>query len=189
MIRRGLSPEERALWAKVRRSVRPLDGGRALDADEREDRDGNPLASEPLVERQPPGQAPPRPGRRSTAVSTPPAPPLAPLEPKARRRLARGAAEPEARLDLHGMWQASAFHALAAFLRQAQARGARTVLVITGKGRDDDPDSGVLRQVVPKWLAEPHFRQLVVGFEGAARRHGGEGAFYVRLRRRRPTGA
>jgi DNA-nicking Smr family endonuclease len=188
MIRRGLSPEERALWAKVRRSVRPLDGGRALDADEREDRDGNPLASEPLVERQPPGQAPARPGRRLVA-STPPAPPLAPLEPKARRRLARGAAEPEARLDLHGMRQASAFHALAAFLRQAQARGARTVLVITGKGREADSESGVLRQVVPKWLAEPQFRQLVVGFEGAARRHGGEGAFYVRLRRRRPKGS
>jgi DNA-nicking Smr family endonuclease len=189
MIRRGLSPEERALWAKVRRTVRPLDGGRAPDADERQDRVGDPLASEPPVERQPPVQASARPPRRPAAISTPPAPPLAPLEPKARRRLARGAAEPEARLDLHGMRQASAFHALAAFLRQAQARGARTVLVITGKGREADSESGVLRQVVPKWLAEPQFRQLVVGFEGAARRHGGEGAFYVRLRRRRPKGS
>ncbi|HEX2255090.1 MAG TPA: Smr/MutS family protein, partial [Afifellaceae bacterium] len=97
----------------------------------------------------------------------------------------RGAAEPEARLDLHGMRQASAFHALVAFLRQAQARGDRTVLVITGKGRAADEESGVLRRAVPMWLAEPQFRQLVVGYESAAQRHGGEGAFYVRLRRRR----
>jgi DNA-nicking Smr family endonuclease len=83
------------------------------------------------------------------------------------------------------MRQSSAFHALAAFLRDAQARGARTVLIITGKGRNIDQDRGILRQSLPRWLAEPRFRDLVVGFEPAARRHGGEGAFYVRLRRRR----
>ena len=185
MSRRGLSAEERALWAKVRRSVRPIGGSRQAEADVHEAPPEPAAPAESSGEPQPaPPARPRRAGRAEPAV-----PPLVPLDPKARRRLARGATEPEARLDLHGMRQASAFHALAAFLRQAQAQGARTVLIITGKGRDMDRDGGVLRQVVPRWLAEPLFRQLVVGYETAARRHGGDGAFYVRLRRRgRPAG-
>jgi DNA-nicking Smr family endonuclease len=50
--------------------------------------------------------------------------------------------------------------------------------VITGK-------SGVLRRQVPHWLALPDFRALLIGFEQAAIRHGGEGALYLRLRRSR----
>ena len=47
--------------------------------------------------------------------------------------------------------------------RDAQARDARLVLVITGKGRGAEP--GVLRRQVPQWLNLPEFRALVVGFE------------------------
>jgi DNA-nicking Smr family endonuclease len=109
------------------------------------------------------------------------------------RRLARGLADVDARIDLHGMRQERAFAALSAFLRHAQARGARVALVITGKGGARDAERGVLRQVVPDWLGRPDFRDLVVGFEEASRRHGGAGALYVRVRQRRearrPAGA
>jgi DNA-nicking Smr family endonuclease len=115
----------------------------------------------------------------------PPLAPLAPLEPRTRRRLARRLAEVDARLDLHGMRQERAYAALATFLRQAQLRGARIVLVVTGKGGADGEGRGVLRQVVPGWLSRPDFRPLVVGFEEAERRHGGAGALYVQVRRRR----
>jgi hypothetical protein len=71
-----------------------------------------------------------------------------------------------------------AHSALLHFLRQSVAREARTVLVITGK-------SGVLRREVPQWLALPDFRALLIGFEQAAIRHGGEGALYLRLRKSR----
>jgi DNA-nicking Smr family endonuclease len=96
----------------------------------------------------------------------------------------------DGRIDLHGMRQDRAFSALLGFLRQSQARGFRTVLVITGKGKEslDFPAGkgrGVLRQSVPAWLARPDLRDLVLGFEEAGRRHGGAGALYVRLRRRR----
>ena len=75
---------------------------------------------------------------------------------------------------------------LRAFLRDAHANGHRTVLVITGKGKlGAESDRGVLRRQVPQWLALPEFRALVVGFEEAHIGHGGEGALYVRLRRRR----
>jgi DNA-nicking Smr family endonuclease len=178
---RRLSAEEQALWARVRRVVRPL---RPPEPDQTKgDRpaDGRPLeAGSPRLAR-----AGARIGRRAQPAGERAAPPLAPLEPKVRRQLARGTADVDTRLDLHGMRQADAFAALTAFLQAAQAAQLRTVLVITGKGRDEAPDSGVLRQMVPKWLALPPFRRLVVGFEQAARRHGGSGALYVRLRRAR----
>jgi DNA-nicking Smr family endonuclease len=107
------------------------------------------------------------------------------LEERARRRLARGVSEVEAWVDLHGMTQERAFAALVAFLRNAQKRGARLVLVITGKGGEQGAGRGVLRRSVPAWLARPDLRHLVVGFEEAQRRHGGAGALYVRVRKRR----
>ncbi len=99
------------------------------------------------------------------------------------RRVARGKEAIDARLDLHGLTQAQAHSALLRFLRNAHARDARLVLVITGKGRGDEP--GVLKRQVPQWLGLPEFRSLVVGFEDARIAHGGEGALYVRLRRAR----
>ena len=55
-------------------------------------------------------------------------------------------------------------------------------MVITGKGRGGEV--GVLKRQVPLWLALPEFRAIVVGFEDAHQRHGGEGALYLRVRRR-----
>jgi DNA-nicking Smr family endonuclease len=104
--------------------------------------------------------------------------------------LARGRDAIDARIDLHGMTQTEAHHALASFLRRAQSDGARTVLVVTGKGagkngRDDYVARGVLRRQVPLWLGLPEFRPLIVGFDEAHASHGGQGALYVRLRRPR----
>ena len=88
-------------------------------------------------------------------------------------------------MDLHGLTQSEAHGALLHFLHAASARGARLVLIITGKGGRGDGERGVLRRQVPQWLALPDLRDLVVGFEDAHVAHGGEGALYVRLRRRR----
>ncbi len=85
-----------------------------------------------------------------------------------------------ARLDLHGMTQDQARLALGDFLRRAQADGYRAALVITGKGMAGE---GVLRRRAPEWLAEPSLRPLVAGTSPAHRRHGGEGALYVALKR------
>ena len=67
------------------------------------------------------------------------------------------------------------------YVRRAHAEGRRTVLVITGKGALGD---GVLRRRAPEWLSEPPLRTLVAGLSEAHRRHGGEGAIYVALKRR-----
>jgi DNA-nicking Smr family endonuclease len=100
-----------------------------------------------------------------------------------KQRVARGKETIDGRLDLHGLTQSEAHGELLRFLRNANARDARLVLVITGKGRGPEP--GVLRRQVPQWLGLPEFRSFVVGFEGAHIAHGGEGALYVRVRRSR----
>ncbi|MCB1514752.1 MAG: Smr/MutS family protein [Hyphomicrobiaceae bacterium] len=125
-------------------------------------------------------------------------PPLADFDRKAVRRIRSGRIEIEARIDLHGMRQDEAHGALRAFLHGCQGRGLRWVLVITGKGRvassaeqaAGEPyyaghERGILRRAVPRWLAEPDLRPLVVSYTTAALHHGGEGALYIRLRGRR----
>ena len=111
------------------------------------------------------------------------------LERSERRGLQRGTLPIEARIDLHGLYQADAHAALTAFLMRARAAGCARVLVVTGKGSEKGSDEafaerGVLRRSVPHWLRGPELRGLVLGFEEAARHHGGAGALYVRLRRR-----
>ncbi|MEM1362392.1 MAG: Smr/MutS family protein [Pseudomonadota bacterium] len=111
------------------------------------------------------------------------------MDRKAFLRLKRGKTPPEARIDLHGMTLAQAHPALIRFLNDARARGFRTVLVITGKGRasrDDGPvpgRRGVLKQQVPHWLSSAPLAAIVQQVTEAHLRHGGSGAYYVRLRR------
>jgi len=104
------------------------------------------------------------------------------LDAGAYRRLARGRLPIEARLDLHNYTQTEAHDALLYFIRRAYAGGKRHVLIITGKGLTSGSE-GILRGRLPYWLAQPPFRSYVAAMESAARAHGGEGAFYVRLRR------
>jgi DNA-nicking Smr family endonuclease len=103
----------------------------------------------------------------------------------------RGKLPPEARLDLHGKRLETAQTDLVRFILTAQARGLRLVLVITGKGRSAAADDlgpiprprGLLRHQVPDWLRMPPLAQAVLQIETAHVSHGGEGAYYVYLRR------
>jgi DNA-nicking Smr family endonuclease len=117
------------------------------------------------------------------------------LDGRTMERLRRGQLDPEARLDLHGLTEATAHGALVTFLRSAQARGLRLVLIVTGKGQKEiAPDApfdmerdlrarGVLKTMTPRWLAEPALARFVADTCPAHRRHGGGGALYVYLRR------
>ncbi len=105
------------------------------------------------------------------------------IEPGRCRRLDRGRDQPAASVDLHGLNQDQARAALTGFILRGWAENRRTILVITGKGALGD---GVLRRRVPEWLAEPPLRKIVAGLSEAHRRHGGEGALYVALKRAEP---
>ena len=89
----------------------------------------------------------------------------------------RNAKPAQAKLDLHGMTEAAAHRALLAFCEAAGKHGTRRILVVTGR-------SGVLKQMVPRWLGESDFKRLVAKTEPSERRHGGEGALYVHLRKK-----
>jgi DNA-nicking Smr family endonuclease len=177
MSRRRLSDDERTLWRGFARDVKPL--RRSADA---------------ALERapdQPARRAPPPGARQERAGATQP-PALARFDRRLRQRVARGQATIDARLDLHGMTQTQAHAALLRFLTKAQTHGATLALVVTGKGTGaaagaagtTASERGVLRRQVPLWLSLPEFRRFVVSFEQAHGSHGGEGALYLRLRRR-----
>jgi DNA-nicking Smr family endonuclease len=103
------------------------------------------------------------------------------IEPNRQHRIAKEREEIGARLDLHGLDQDRARVVLENFLRRAWDEGWRAVLVITGKGVKGD---GILRRRAPEWLAAPHLSPIVAGISEAHRRHGGEGALYVALKRK-----
>ena len=120
--------------------------------------------------------------------------PLDVLDRRQARRIVAGKTDIEDRIDLHGLRQAEAHQRLRAFLQSAYAKGLKTVLVITGKGVAHDRldhlasamgerQRGVLRRSVPLWLAEPDLSPIVLSYGAAGTRHGGAGAFYVRLRK------
>lgn len=107
------------------------------------------------------------------------------LDGNTQRKLVRGELAPTAKLDLHGMTEAAAHGALTAFVLSAHRRGDRLVLVVTGKGSAGAKTaSGVLKQMVPRWLDEAPMVKIIAEKRWAHRRHGGEGALYVYLRKR-----
>lgn len=96
------------------------------------------------------------------------------------RRVRRGQLAIDASLDLHGHTQTSGRQALQTFVLQHHALGARCLLVITGKGR---AGGGLLRKRFLDWINEPDLRPSVAGYAPANARHGGEGAYYLLLKR------
>jgi DNA-nicking Smr family endonuclease len=168
------------LWERVADSARPLRKRHAASKPE------PPPKAAKETEPPPQPRLPKAPPPKSAPVPRGEA-----LDRGTARKLERGHLAVEARLDLHGMKQREAHAALRRFLKSAQGKGYRHVLVITGKGAVTDTrrsfyeedQRGVLRQAVPHWLAAPDLAHVVVSFSPAPRRLGGEGALYVRLRR------
>lgn len=184
-MKRPLRPEELRLWSAVAATVHPLPG--------------KPASRAPLAAAETPSTKAPKvvipdaqarftitpfvvgqhaaPARRP--VSATPGP--QDIEPRRKHRIARERDPIGGRIDLHGMGQDQARAALTGFLRRAYDDGQRAVLVITGKGVSGD---GILRRRTPEWLAEAGLSDIVAGISEAHRRHGGEGALYVALKRK-----
>lgn len=196
--RRGRRPtqEEVELWRRTVRDAKPL---RHAKKSPRRDQasgesgscaGGSEPAPAPSRKSERPAPAPaarPKPETRAKGLERPPPLVVGDLTNVDRRtaeRLRRGRMEISARLDLHGMTRAAAQRSLEDFMHVASERDLRCVLVITGKGTFSEA-GGVLRREVPRWLNLPHLRAKVVACVEAQQRHGGEGALYVLLRRRR----
>jgi DNA-nicking Smr family endonuclease len=186
-VTRRLTLEEERQWRALTGQAAGAPHGRVRRVTAEEQRLWQSVTSPVPVLRLPPAKMAPAPkpvvAEAPAAPRSRPPPPAAPgvIEPNRQRRLVRERDPIEARIDLHGLDQDRARSALERFLAWSHHQGYRAVLVITGKGLRGD---GILRQRMPEWLAEPTLRALVAGISRADRRHGGEGAFYVALKRR-----
>ncbi|WP_030540174.1 Smr/MutS family protein [Sphingobium sp. DC-2] len=177
MARRHLSPEEQALWNVLARSVRPLRPAARLP---------DPPAPQP-VPRQAQGLtvAPPVP------VAAPPQrTPAKVLDASWERRIRNGTLVPDMTIDLHGHSLPAAHARLNQALGIALSRVVRIVLVITGKppkSADQGRESrrGAIRGEIGHWLETSAYADRIASVRLAHPRHGGNGAIYVILRRKK----
>ncbi|RWO79273.1 Smr/MutS family protein [Mesorhizobium sp.] len=169
-----LSEDDRVLWNLVARTAKPLKGKSAVDIPDI----GLDIADDtkPMLRDQAMAPAAATKARTQHVSHA--------LDEPTLEKLSKGRLPIEGRVDLHGLSQDEAYSLLFSFLHRAHAGGIRYVLVITGKGSSSGGD-GILRRAVPAWLSTPAFRPLVSSHDHAARKHGGSGALYVRLRRAR----
>ncbi len=182
-----LSDDDRRLWWRVAQTIEPLPGRKQPDApinavgagvD-----DNDPALKAPKRSTTPAGS--PRPAAPKPRTVTPGD--TADMDRRLAQRFRRGQLSIDARYDLHGMRQHEAHEALNGFLAQAQGRGCRCILVITGKGQRAplEERTGVLKAQLPRWLNEAPNRGRVLAVTTAQPKHGGEGAFYILLKKLR----
>jgi DNA-nicking Smr family endonuclease len=179
--KRAASDDEKALWRAVTHDVKPLARPRRVRA---------------VVKLEaPPPPAPPAPPAKMAKPAKPAAilvPPPKPAVHKPNPGLDRateakfraGKMTISARLDLHGQTQREAHGELLAFLENSVRHGRRCVLVITGKG-PGSPSQGILKRAVPRWIASSPVASQILSTAAALPKHGGDGALYVLLRRKR----
>ena len=176
---RRLSAEERALWARVAATVTPLEGRPA---------EPRPLDVPPPFPGESRGPAPRvdlDPGfRRGTVRPSPP--PSDTLDGGWDRRIRRGIVQPDRAIDLHGHTLATAHGALEHALARAVAEDIRVLLVVTGKPpKPDNRGRGLIRASIGAWLGMSAYRDRIAAVRNAHPRHGGTGALYIILRRKR----
>lgn len=179
---RHLSAEERALWARVAATVTPLEG-KPVEATP---------GLHPAEGRDPrraiPASAPtsPDPGLRRGEAKKRAQPPSDTLDGGWDRRLRRGVVAPERTIDLHGHTLVTAHAALEHALARAVADDVRVLLVVTGKPpRPDTKGRGLIRASIGNWLGASTWRDRIAAVRHAHPRHGGAGALYLVLRRKR----
>jgi DNA-nicking Smr family endonuclease len=170
-VPRRLSAEEAALWRRVVESVTPMHGA-LPEAAPVPETPAKPVAK---VAVQPNTVAP---AKQAAAGTT--------LDGSWDRRLAKGLVQPDRSLDLHGHNLATAYELLDRRLGEAVADGARVLLLITGKPPTKErAGRGAIRAAVGDWLAASPYAGDIAAVRNASPRHGGAGALYIVLRRRR----
>ncbi|THD74297.1 MAG: DNA mismatch repair protein MutS [Phenylobacterium sp.] len=184
-MKRPLKPDELRVWGLVAATVHPLPGREtpSVPSPQGEGQTAKPSGWGSKVQAPTSQSRPtlPHPDRAALGRPSPQGEGNRSIEPRRKHRIAKEREEIGGRLDLHGLDQDRARAVLEAFLRRAWDEGYRAVLVITGKGVQGD---GVLKRRTPEWLAAPHLSAIVAGISEAHRRHGGEGALYVALKRK-----
>lgn len=185
---RGLSDKEAAAWTALAKTVTPLNPSPEGEGNRRNEAGWarSPIAN--TADIRSPRNAPRRSPTPPKAVTAPPRSNT--LDGHRDRRIRAGRMEPDFSLDLHGHTLDAAYRRLDSGLAQALAMGARMVLVVTGKPRPVDAadrahSRGAIRAKILDWLAAGPHAHSIAAVRKAHRKHGGEGALYLVLRRRR----
>ena len=113
------------------------------------------------------------------------------LDKKVLVKLKNGKLKPERTLDLHGYSYQKAFSEVVEFIKSAYKDKKRLILIITGKGSSSSSSEsyftesrrGILRQAFPNWLEIKGLRPLILTVMSAHYIHGGDGAYYVYLKK------
>lgn len=190
-MERRLSAEERALWARVMATVKPMPG--------REQTKPLPLGggvgggavpqAARAVARPHPNPSPGGEGLKRTKTAPAAPVPGTTLDGSWDKRLSRGMVQPDATVDLHGHTLNSAYAMLDDALGRSIARGDRVILLITGKPPRPESERpharGAIRAAVGDWLHASRHADAIAAVRGANPRHGGTGALYIVLRRPR----
>jgi len=187
MAKRPITDVEKRLWEKITKTVNPLKGPVSAPKVDNEDF-GKLLASHTHLNVQPKAieKLKTKKGtvtgvQRKLLDSIPEKIPQTPLENKETdRKVRRGQTYVDATIDLHGFTQTAARSALSAFLMHHRYYGSKCVLVITGKGK---AGGGVIKSRLVDWLSQPDIRKHVSSYSISHQKHGGEGAYYVFLRK------
>jgi len=184
-----ISESDQALWQEVTKTIRPLD--KRPDAPDVKPRR---MSRDRMQDR-------PLPMEWHAGNSPEPTPRV---DRKTRRRISKGQQDVDRSVDLHGLNQDQAFRQLKSVIEGGVRRGDKTILVVTGKGgarfsqtgsdtpiahrtrADFDQFGGVLKRMLPIWLEGSELKPFIESYGEAAKEHGGEGAFYILLRRRLP---
>ncbi len=111
------------------------------------------------------------------------------LDPRLLSRLRRGEFAVQDHIDLHGMIQPDAKHALREFIIKSVGKGMRSVLVVHGRGLGSPGGRPVLKHAAAQWLSHGEIGAHVHAFATARPQDGGAGAMYVLLRRDRRRAA
>ncbi|MDC3116428.1 Smr/MutS family protein [Alphaproteobacteria bacterium] len=87
--------------------------------------------------------------------------------------------KPEGVIDLHGYSLYTAKIILHNYIIKAYEKKIRNILIITGKGHNN---KGALKKEVPLWLNDKILANLLINYETAPNKFGGEGALLVRIK-------
>lgn len=177
MARRHLSPDEAALWTALTRSVRPIrPHGRVMPA----------LPTQPVAVAVKTGLTPPA---RSTPAPTPSRIPASVLDSGWEKRIRGGTINPDMSIDLHGHSLSAAHVRLNQAIASGLARDARVLLIVTGKPPKNAADGasrrGAIRAEIGHWLETSPYADRIASVRVAHPRHGGDGALYLVLRRKK----
>ena len=182
MVRkRPLTPEEQYLWEQATRYDKPLKNIKKIKAEQ---------GSEEIIEKLKPQKIK---RKIKTVISIPNVATIktsssqkeikiadySGIDSNTANRFRKGESVIDAKLDLHGMTSEKAHNALITFITKQIKLENRRLLVITGKGK------GILNSALPGWLGVAGINESILAFDKASPKHGGDGAFYILLKRKR----